>query len=115
PVSGWQDGNLVWVGTSGGIQFRTLGSVSGVRAYYLWSRVTKPARRRLSVAGLPTIVPRSAWFADEKITRAKPLYAPVLKLAIVHHTVGTNSYTPAQAAAIVRGIEVYRSEERRVG
>ena len=30
-----------------------------------------------------------------------------LRLAIVHHTAGTNDYTPAQAAAIVRGIEVY--------
>src|SRR5262249_18214578 len=27
--------------------------------------------------------------------------------AIVHHTAGSNSYTPAQAAAIVRGIEIY--------
>ena len=25
----------------------------------------------------------------------------------MHHTAGTNTYTPAQAAAIVRGIEVY--------
>src|SRR5207253_6993904 len=27
--------------------------------------------------------------------------------AIVHHTAGTNSYTEAQSAAIVRGIELY--------
>jgi hypothetical protein len=33
--------------------------------------------------------------------------APVDRLAVVHHTAGTNSYTAAQAAAIVRGIEVY--------
>src|SRR5205823_9357212 len=30
-----------------------------------------------------------------------------LKAAVVHHTAGTNTYTPSQAAAIVRGIEVY--------
>src|SRR5206468_8858593 len=65
------------------------------------------ARRTVLVAGLPTIVPRSGWLADEKIKRARPRYAAALKLAIVHHTAGTNSYTPAQAAAIVRGIEVY--------
>ena len=35
------------------------------------------------------------------------MYAPAVRLAVVHHTAGTNSYTPAQAAAIVRGIEVY--------
>src|SRR5438445_329911 len=86
------------------IPFRTAGAVSRVRAFYLWSKVTTAARRTLSLAGSPAIVPRSGWFADEKILRAKPHYASTLKLAIVHHTAGTNSYTPAQAAAIVRGI-----------
>jgi hypothetical protein len=103
----WHDGNLDWVGTSVGIEFRTAGAVSRVRAFYLWSKVTTAARRTLSLAGFPAIVPRSGWFADEKILRAKPHYASTLKFAIVHHTAGTNSYTPAQAAAIVRGIEVY--------
>src|SRR5439155_19508387 len=60
-----------------------------------------------ATAGSPAIVSRSSWLADEKIVRAKPLYAPVLKLAIVHHTASANDYTPAQAAAIVRGIEAY--------
>src|SRR5438067_2446957 len=104
---GWNDGNPDWVGASAGIQFRTTGRVSRLRAYYLWSKVTAAARRTLTLAGSPTIVSRSAWFADERITRAKPYYAPMLKLAIVHHSAGTNNYTPAQSAAIVRGIEVY--------
>jgi hypothetical protein len=39
--------------------------------------------------------------------RAKPSIAAADRLAIVHHTAGTNSYTAAQAAAIVRGIEIY--------
>ena len=39
--------------------------------------------------------------------RAKPALRARLRLAVVHHTAGTNTYTPAQAAAIVRGIEVY--------
>ena len=38
---------------------------------------------------------------------AKPILAPADRLAVVHHTAGTNTYTQAQAAAIVRGIEVY--------
>ena len=106
-TAGTHDGNLDWVGASVGVQFRPLGAVSHVRAFYLWSKVTKPAPRGRLVAGLPAIVPRSGWQADEKITRAKPRYAPVLKLAIVHHTAGSNNYTAAQAPAIVRGIEVY--------
>jgi flagellar hook assembly protein FlgD len=103
----WHDGNLDWTGASDRVQFRTSGTVHGLRAYELWSRVTKRVSRALGSAGPPTIVPRSGWAADEEIVRAKPVYAPQLKLAIVHHTAGTNAYSPAQAAAIVRGIEVY--------
>ena len=103
----WHDGNLVWTGPSGGVQFRHSGEVRRLRAYVLWSRVTASARRTLSQAGSPSIVSRSGWNADEKIVRAKPLLVAADKLAIVHHTAGTNSYTKAQAGAIVRGIEVY--------
>jgi hypothetical protein len=39
--------------------------------------------------------------------RARPLFARAVRLTVVHHTAGTNSYTRAQAAAIVRGIEIY--------
>jgi hypothetical protein len=103
----WRDGNLDWTGASDDVRFRTHGVVTRLRAYELWSRVTRGTLRRVSAAGSPTIVPRSGWGADEEIVRAKPVYAPQLKLAVVHHTAGTNAYTPAQAAAIVRGIEVY--------
>ena len=102
----WHFGNLDWTGASTAVQFRTHG-ITHLRAYYLDSRVTSAPRRSLSIAGSPTIVPRADWQADEKIVRAHPLYAPAIKLAIVHHTAGTNDYTPAEAPAIVRGIEVY--------
>src|SRR5207247_7265717 len=81
--------------------------VTQPRADDLSSKGTSAPKRSLSVAGSPAIVPRVDWQADEKIVRAHPLYAPTLKLAVVHHTAGTNSYTPAEAPAIVRGIEVY--------
>ena len=72
------------------------------------SSQVRPGRSRaLSVAGSPSIVPRADWQADERIVRMHPLYAPTLKLAVVHHTAGSNAYTPAQSAAIVRGIELY--------
>jgi hypothetical protein len=103
----WHDGNLDWTGAADAVQFRTHGDVRRLRSYELWSRVTTSARRRLSEAGSPLVVPRSGWGANEKIVRAKPTFAPAVRLLIVHHTAGTNSYTAAQAAAIVRGIEVY--------
>jgi hypothetical protein len=105
---GWHDGNLDWTGASVGVQFRRIGSVTRLRAYYLWSK-PKPLKpvRTPQLAGVPKIVTRAQWEADEKITRSEPHYAPTLKLAVVHHTATSNSYTPAEAAAIVRGIEVY--------
>ena len=106
----WHDGNLDWTGASDGFQFRRRGDVSALRAYELWSRVTTKATRTISAAASPAIVPRSGWGADEEIVRAKPVLAPADRLAIVHHTAGTNSYTRAQAPAIVRGIEVYHVE-----
>ena len=104
----WHDGNLEWTGASDDFQFRRSGgAVRRLRVYELWSRVTTRAARSLSEAGVPAIVTRSAWHANEEIVRAAPRFAPAVRLAVVHHTAGTNSYTRAQAAAIVRGIEVY--------
>ena len=103
----WHDGNLDWSGAADQVQFRPQGQVLRLRAYELWSRVTNKPARRLTAAGAPAIVSRSGWGADEEIVRAVPRFAPADRLAIVHHTAGTNSYTPTQAAAIVRGIEVY--------
>ncbi len=106
----WYDGNLAWTGGSDAVQFRTAGAVLRLRSYELWSRVTHPATRRPSEAGSPAIVSRSGWGADEEIVRAKPNYAPAVRLLIVHHTAGANAYSPSQAAAIVRGIELYHVE-----
>ena len=103
----WHDGNLDWTGSSSAVQFRVAGAVRRLRSYELWSRVTTAPVRATAAANEPVIVSRQAWGADEEIVRAAPTIAPILRLAIVHHTAGTNSYTRAQAAAIVRGIEVY--------
>jgi flagellar hook assembly protein FlgD len=103
----WQDGNLVWTGASDDYSFKRSGNVRRLRVYELWSRVTTSPPRALAQAGSPVIVSRPGWHANEEIVRAKPADAPALKLAVVHHTAGTNAYTRAQAPAIVRGIEVY--------
>jgi hypothetical protein len=52
-------------------------------------------------------VPRSAWVADETIVKGTPSYAPAIRFASVHHTAGPNDYSPSQAAAILRGIQIY--------
>ena len=106
----WHDGTLEWTGAADAFQVRPAGRVRRLRAYELWSRVTTDARRGLAQAGEPAIVSRAGWHANEEIVRAAPSFAPAVRLAIVHHTAGTNTYTRAQAAAIVRGIEVYHVE-----
>ncbi|HEU5373663.1 MAG TPA: N-acetylmuramoyl-L-alanine amidase, partial [Gaiellaceae bacterium] len=107
--SAWQlaDDDVMWVGASRALQVRRHGGVDRLWAYELWSRVTSAPPRALAAASQPAILTRAQWGANEEIVRAKPVYASALKLAVVHHTVTPNTYTRAQAAAIVRGIEFF--------
>jgi hypothetical protein len=107
-LRGWTLGSPYWAGASDRIQVRAYGHVTRVRAFYVWSAVRKSRLRAVSIAGSPLILSRASWHADEKIRRRKrPAYADAVRFAVVHHTAGSNSYTKAQAAAIVRGIERY--------
>ena len=103
----WRLGNPYWVGASDGIAYRLRGHVARLRAYFIRSTEERIPLRRVSMTGSPPIIARPAWGANEAIRRAPPVYARSVQFAVVHHTAGTNSYTAAQSAAIVRGIEVY--------
>ncbi len=104
---GWRVGNPTWVGPANGIRYRISGRVRALRASFVRSPELRIPLRAAAVAGAPPIVPRSAWGADESIRRGEPLYAPEIRFASVHHTAGPNDYSPAAAAAIMRGIELY--------
>jgi hypothetical protein len=104
---GWKLGNPFWTGASDRIAYRLHGRVTRLRAYFVHSPEERIPLRRVSMTGSPPLITRAAWGANEAIRRAAPSYARTLQLAVVHHTAGTNSYTRAQSAAIVRGIEVY--------
>jgi N-acetylmuramoyl-L-alanine amidase/FlgD Ig-like domain len=103
----WHLGGLVWTGASNAIRLRTQGAVERLRAYYIWSPPERLPQRRLQIANAPPIIPRLSWGADESIRRAPPQYTPTISFAVVHHTAGSNDYTRAQSASIVRGIELY--------
>lgn len=107
---GWRVGNPYWTGPSDRLQVRTRGPVRRVRAWFVQSSYARLPLRRVSMAGSPAIVPRAGWAADERLRRGPPVYAPALRLAIVHHTAGSNSYTPEMSAAIVRGIALYHTK-----
>ena len=106
-ASGWRFGEPYWTGPSEEIEWRASGGVRHVRAFFVWSPVEAVPERTTAIAGSPPIILRPAWKADEKIRRAAPRYADAVHFAVVHHTAGTNDYTPAESAAIVRGIELY--------
>jgi hypothetical protein len=113
----WKVGNPWWTGEANRIQYRVAGSVTRLRAFFVWSPVTDADAEadgfRAAGAAVaaepdrPAIIGRPGWGADESIVRGSPSYADELHLSVVHHTAGTNSYSRAQSAAIVRGIQRY--------
>jgi hypothetical protein len=105
--AGWRIGNPWWVGPSDRIEVRTAGRVTRGRAHLVWSPAVQIPFRRPAATATPAIVPRLSWGADEAIRRNAPSYAPRIRFAIVHHTAGRNGYTQAEAAAIVKGIQLY--------
>jgi len=105
---GWRLGAPFWTGGSDAIQYRTVGRVTRVRAFFVrGSGGPSPRVRRAQMTETPTIITRSEWGANERIRRAPPRYADNVHVAIVHHTAGSNSYTAAQSAGIVRAIYLY--------
>jgi hypothetical protein len=103
----WRLGAPLWTGASDRIQYRRVGEIRRLRAHFVWSPVEAAPVRTVSLAGAPLIIPRSAWGANELIKRGAPRYASRLGFAVVHHTAGSNSYSRAQSAAIVRAIQLY--------
>jgi len=106
-MRGWRLGNPYWTGASDRISYRLQGRVERLRAYFVRSSEELVPPRRLSIANSPPLLSRLSWGANEAIRRGPVQYAPSVQFAVVHHTAGSNSYTAAQSAAIVRGIEIY--------
>ena len=104
---GWHIGNPWWVGPSNRLEIRRLGNVGRVRAHLVWSPAVGVPLRAPAATEAPAIVPRSTWGANESIRKGPPWYAPSVRFAVVHHTAGQNAYTRAEAAAIVKAIQVY--------
>ena len=107
PHHGWRIGEPVWVGPSTALEYRVVGRVTRARAYLVRSPQLPVTAKRAQIAGAPPIITRAGWHADESIRRGAPYYADGVHLVFVHHTVNSNSYTKAQSASIVRGIELY--------
>jgi hypothetical protein len=105
--AGWRVGNPWWVGPSDRVEARTVGRVSRLRAYLVWSPESRVPYRAPAATSAPAVVPRLSWGADESIRRGPPTYASALRFAVVHHTAGGNDYSRAEAAAVVKAIQLY--------
>lgn len=112
----------VWVGRSvDQVQVRVAeGSLRGLKLHAL--RSEDPPERgglgRVRPAGAapaqPAIVTRSAWGADESYRSRNPgcgtpTHAANVRFGVVHHTAGTNDYTAADSAALVRAIYYFHT------
>ncbi|MBC3762873.1 peptidoglycan recognition protein family protein [Quadrisphaera oryzae] len=65
------------------------------------------ATARADTRAMPGVITRAQWGADESMRLkncSAPTYTGTPKVALVHHTAGSNSYSAADSAAIVRGI-----------
>jgi hypothetical protein len=103
----WKLGNPYWTGASNRIQYRLRGRVTRLRAHYVWSPADVAPARAPAGTATPAIVTRFGWRASESIRRGGPRYAGSLRFAVVHHSAGSNSYSRAQSAAVVRAIQLY--------
>jgi len=57
----------------------------------------------------PAIISRAQWGADESMRCGPTRYDNGIRAAIVHHTAGSNDYSPQDSAEIVRAIYAYHT------
>jgi hypothetical protein len=59
---------------------------------------------------MPPVYSRLQWGADESLRHGAVQYASTIKAAVVHHTAGSNDYSPDQVPAIIRGMYAYHTK-----
>lgn len=57
----------------------------------------------------PNIIPRSQWGAGAYGRCGKPMESGPVQAAVVHHTAGSNDYSPEDSPAIIRAIYAYHT------
>lgn len=73
------------------------------------SLVNTPPASAAAEGTRPAINSRASWGADESKRDCTPTYMSSIKAIGVHHTAGTNSYTPEQVPSIINGIYNYHT------
>ncbi|MEA2702423.1 MAG: hypothetical protein QOD63_368 [Actinomycetota bacterium] len=120
--SGKTTAGPVWLGSgTKDVEVRvTEGDLPELKLHAIHSETPKePSGPTTTRAGAdiakPAIVTRAAWGADESFRTINPgcngsaLYAERVSYAVVHHTATANTYTAAEAPAVVRGIYYFHT------
>jgi hypothetical protein len=106
-----------WVEWADGVAVRVTNSESATPVDVQVSAVANARAAEMSVAPAaatqPGIIMRSQWGARSQTSCADPKYGPSTQGAVIHHTVGTNSYSQAESAKIVRAIQAYHMDSRQ--
>ncbi|OQZ96336.1 N-acetylmuramoyl-L-alanine amidase [Mycolicibacter algericus] len=68
-----------------------------------------PPSAALAPGQPPNIIPRSQWGAGARGRCGKPAESGPVQAAVVHHTAGSNDYSPEDSAAIIRAIYAYHT------
>ncbi|MEX2505184.1 MAG: N-acetylmuramoyl-L-alanine amidase [Egicoccus sp.] len=116
----------LWVGDADAFEVRIDGEVANLSASLIDTegysegtvdKVVRHLRPRVveveaAAANRPNIISRKQWGANESMVRKSPGYATP-KFTVIHHTAGSNSYTKAQSASVVRGIYSYHVNAQR--
>ncbi|HYN28464.1 MAG TPA: N-acetylmuramoyl-L-alanine amidase, partial [Dermatophilaceae bacterium] len=76
------------------------------------ARSSAPAASARAATSRPAVLSRAAWGANESLRSCTPSYGSTTLASVVHHTAGSNNYTKAQSAAIVRGVYAYHTRSR---
>ena len=63
-----------------------------------------PGSQAAAAPGMPQIITRAQWGADESMRNRGPIYSDVVKVGFVHHTVSSSTYSPEEAAAQMRNL-----------
>ena len=89
----------------------TAGAITGAVTTLTTTPATTTAGLPAAYTSSPRLVPpamfsRTQWGANGFISKPS-LYAAAVRFAVIHHTAGLNTYAAADAAAIVRGIQLY--------
>ncbi|MFZ0835153.1 MAG: cold-shock protein, partial [Mycobacterium sp.] len=57
----------------------------------------------------PAIISRAQWGADESMRCGPTTYDKGIRAAVIHHTAGSNDYSPQDSAEIIRAIYAYHT------